>query len=100
MGWHREQALVGGNFSVLAAAVFGKILSKLESGAVKRAVREGKLRCPECGEAGPQSPENADELLDCRLCGAENPASDWADQKRGWADRPLRRFDAFRWTAV
>lgn len=72
--------------------MISKLVGKLENRALSKALKEGNLRCPHCGEPWTEGVTDTSRLLLCPACGAEDVAGEWivrADgAPRGWADRP------------
>ena len=71
--------------------MFAKILGKFEQAAFSKALRNGELRCPDCGATHQGPVSSVDDWLTCPECAGQSAAREWVmggGVPRGWADRP------------
>ena len=71
--------------------MFRKVVESMEKMAVKAALKEGKLVCPDCGAKAGQLPAQWDQVMECHACGAKASLPEWVAKDglaHGRADLP------------
>ncbi len=71
--------------------MFKNISESFQKTAVRKALKEGKLACPECGAKAGPLPAEWDQVMKCQACGAKASLPEWVRNEglvHGRADLP------------
>ncbi len=71
--------------------MFRKVVESMEKMAVKAALKEGKLVCPDCGAKAGPLPAQWEQVMECQACGAKASLPEWVAKDgiaHGRADLP------------